>query len=133
MIIIAIIRISKMLLTSYAADIIWVIFWQQAEACIAVIMASFSAFRSFFVARDSRRREDQNRHRHWYMSKKNQMAAALRRRRLLPETEEMDQLPDIPRATMTGMSTFIREGKTNNESRVSSLDAGVMTTESPQR
>lgn len=107
MIVIAIIRISKIRVRIHHVDIVWMIFWQQMEASMAVIMVSLSAFRSFFVARESRIR--QNRHRHWYMSRKNQMAAAWRRKMFRSKSEETNQLPEIPRATMTGMSTFIRE------------------------
>ena len=131
MIIIAIIRISKIRLPDQAADIVWVIFWQQVEACTAVIMVSLSAFRSFFVTHESRLREDRNRNRHWYMSKKK--ASAWRRKVLLRSEsgEETDHhLPQIPRATMTGMSTFIRGGK-SNESRMSSLMGAGVTTRMP--
>ena len=62
------------------------------------------------------------------------MAAAWRRGRLRSENdEETHGLPEIPRATMTGMSTFIREeGEeiTRNESRVSSLNSEAIMTES---
>lgn len=129
MIIIAIVRISKIRIKSpyegLGMDIVWVIFWQQVEACTAVIMVSLSAFRSFFVAHESRLREDRNRNRQWYMS--NKKASAWRRRLLQSEGEEMNQLPQVPRATMTGMSTFISGGE-NNESGMSSLGAGVTTT-----
>lgn len=140
MIIIAIVRISNIRMNSgnffpslqgadfpslQGADIVWVIFWQQVEACTAVIMVSLSAFRSFFVAHESRLREDRNRNRHWYMSKKK--ALAWRRRMLQSESEEMDQLPQIPRATMTGMRTFISGGE-NNESHMSSIGARATTT-----
>ena len=84
-------------------------------------MVSFSAFRSFFVARESRRREDRNRHLHWYMSRKNQAAAVARRWMKLrsDESEEMNGLPEIPRATITGMDTFIRgEGTEANYNSV---------------
>lgn len=138
MIIIAIVRISKIRIkrtledinlpsgySASGADLVWVLFWQQVEACTAVIMVSLSAFRSFFVAHESRIREDRNRNRQWYMS--NKKALAWRRRLLQSEGEEMDRLPQIPRATMTGMSTFI-SGRENNESRMSSLRAGVTST-----
>lgn len=110
MIIIAIIRISKVVAENLlSGDIIWIIFWQQIEACTAVIMVSLSAFRPFFVTRESRARDDQRRHRKWYMSRKNRVASALRRKKLRNESgEEMIQLPIIPRATMTGMSTYIK-------------------------
>ena len=77
-------------------------------------MVSFSAFRSFFVARESRLRKNRNRRLHLYMSRKNQAAAAARRlMRLHSESrEEMNGLPEIPRATMTGMDTFIRGERT---------------------
>ena len=124
MIIIAILRISRIGNEFDQANIVWMIFWQQVEACTAVIMVSLSAFRSFFVARKSRLRDDQRRHRKWYMSKKNQMASALRRKRLRhDDSEVIFQLGVIPRATMTGMSTFIGgEKSNNNESQVSTLD-----------
>lgn len=119
MIIIAIVRISSIRLPDHATDIVWAIFWQQVEACTAVIMVSLSAFRSFFVTHESRLCKDRIRNRHWYMSKKK--ASAWRRKMLQSESEEMDHhLPQIPRATMTGMSTVIRGGE-SNESRMSSL------------
>ena len=98
-------------------DIQWLIFWQQMEACTAVIIVSLSAYPTVFVAHESRLRDNQQRHRQWYMSKKNQMTSALRRRRFRYwyETEEELRLGSIPRATMTGMSTFIRGGNHNSD------------------
>lgn len=112
MIIIAIIRISKTHIDN--PNLMWMTFWHQFEASIAVIMVSSSAFRSFFVTRESRRREIQNRHLHWYMSKKNRVAATAAKqwRKFRSKDEEMNQLPEIPRGTMTGMRTFIREAGT---------------------
>ncbi|MCJ1427199.1 hypothetical protein MMC29_005102 [Sticta canariensis] len=83
----------------------WQIFWQVAEACIAVSMVSLSAFRSFFVAHESRSREP--RHRPWYMSRIN-VVEDLRKMRLGIESDDMKSLPYIPRATLTGMRTVIR-------------------------
>ena len=37
-----------------AVDVTWELFWQAAEACVAVTMVSLIAFRSFFVAHASR-------------------------------------------------------------------------------
>lgn len=109
MIVIAIIRVSKMRPGANDLATMWMTFWHQVEASTAVIMISFSACRSFFVVRESRLREDRNRHLHWYMSKKNRAAAAARRwMRFHSESEETNELPEIPRATMTGMDTFIR-------------------------
>lgn len=123
MIVIAIIRLSLVHIEIVhmdtgpvrTVDFVWVLFWLQIEACTAVIMVSFSTFRSVFVAHQSRLREDQDRHRRWYMSRKNIMASIWRRRKLELESEEMDRLPSIPRATITGMSTFIDDGKPHDE------------------
>lgn len=130
MIIVAILRISIVFGSihgEHGANPVWMVFCQLVEASTAVIMVSISAFRSFFIARESRHRENRNRHRQWYLSRKNQMAAAWRRRKLRSESEETTHgLPDIPRATMTGMSTFIRGEETRNESRVSSVHSEVI-------
>lgn len=130
MIIITIVRMSKIRIGPTQTDIIWEVFWHEIEACTAVIMVSISAFRSVFVAHNSHR--DQNRNRVWYMSKKNLLRSALRRKKLRSDSEEMDQLPEIPRATMTGMRTFIHggephEGGIHLESQRSSVDTGVAT------
>lgn len=121
MIIIAIVRISRFQGELAGLDVSWIIFWQQVEASIAIIMVSVSAFRSFCVARESQRRENRNRNRQWYMNPKNLMASALRRKRLRSESEETNHSVAIPRATITGMRTFInRRGRSISESRLSS-------------
>lgn len=121
MIIITIIRMSKIRIGPTQTDIIWEVFWHEVEACTAVIMVSVSAFRYVFVAHESR--QAPNRKRVWYMSKKNLLRSALRRKKLRSDSEEMDRLPDIPRATMTGMRTFIHgEGSNFDSSRLSSVE-----------
>lgn len=84
----------------------WQIFWQVAEACIAVTMVSLSAFRSFFVAHVTRMRESGNRP--WYMNRRNIVLGNLQKRKLGIESRDIKSLPRIPRATLTGMRTFIR-------------------------
>lgn len=121
MIIIAIIRVSAIRIGHAGLDIVWQIFWNQMEASTALIIVSFSAFRSFFVARESRVRAVQNRQRLWYMDKKDWLRSALRRRETRAESEELEELPDIPRATLTGMRTFINGGKPKVESQSASL------------
>lgn len=111
MIIIAIIRIAAIRIGPSATDLVWEFFWSQMEACTAVIMVSFSAFRSVFVAHDNRVREERHRNRLWYADKKNLLRSVLRRRKIRSESEETDQLPEIPRATLTGMHTLIKGGK----------------------
>lgn len=102
MIIICIIRISAIRIGHKSVDIVWLNFWNQIEACTALIIVSLSAFRSFFVTRESRAREAQNRQRFWYMNKNDRLRSAWRRR---------DEPPDIPQATLTGMHTFMSRGK----------------------
>lgn len=65
MIITAIVRISGLAITIQppngkvkAFDVIWKAFWQQVEACVAVLMVSFTAFRSIFVAESSKKNRD---------------------------------------------------------------------------
>lgn len=110
MIIITIIRMSKIRIGPTQTDIIWEVFWHHVEACTAVIMVSVSAFRYVFVAHEARQ-SPPNRKRVWYMSKKNLLRSALRRKKLRSDSEEMDRWPEIPRATMTGMRTFIQGGE----------------------
>lgn len=55
------------------------------------------------------------------MDKKNRLMSAWRRRKIQSESEEMDELPDIPRATLTGMHTFIYGGKIKVKSQSASM------------
>lgn len=112
--IIAVIRMSNERTSPLDIDLMWITFWHQVEASTAVIMVCFTAFRSFFVARESRVREDRNRRLHWYMNRKHQATAAAKRWIGLrsDSREEINGLPNIPRATMTGMDTFIRGERT---------------------
>lgn len=53
MILMAIIRMSGLMYRDNL-DIAWIYLWQQVEACTAVTMLSLTAFRSFFIAANSR-------------------------------------------------------------------------------
>lgn len=50
MIIIAIVKASGIRTPVHSFDLVWETFWQQMEACTAVLMVSFTAFRSVFVS-----------------------------------------------------------------------------------
>ncbi|MCJ1404627.1 hypothetical protein MMC11_007853 [Xylographa trunciseda] len=50
MVLIAIVRVSTGKSSNGQVDSAWVIFWLQAEACVAVIVVSVSAFRALFMA-----------------------------------------------------------------------------------
>ncbi|KAL8662683.1 MAG: hypothetical protein Q9202_004467 [Teloschistes flavicans] len=48
--IIAIVKASGIRTPSDSFDILWELFWQQIEACVAVLMVSITAFRSLFTS-----------------------------------------------------------------------------------
>ena len=50
MIIVAIIKASGIRTSVDSFDLVWELFWQQVEACTAVLMVSFTAFRSTFIS-----------------------------------------------------------------------------------
>ncbi|KAL8942143.1 MAG: hypothetical protein Q9216_001828 [Gyalolechia sp. 2 TL-2023] len=54
MIIIAIIKASGIRTSVDSFDLVWELFWQQMEACTAVVMVSFTAFRSVFISNKQR-------------------------------------------------------------------------------
>ena len=96
MIIIAVTRISRV----HASDFqIWAPFWQQLEACVAVLMLSLTAIRTLYVPakksqEQQKKRTSYSRHKHlWPSSKKLQDESYL-------------QL-DMPRATLTGVRAVI--------------------------
>ena len=108
MVITAITRIAGIKLAGGNVDIVWLVFWQQQECSIAVIMVSVSAFRSFFVVNASNN-----------ASPKKPKSSTYWKNRILKkrfgsskDTENGDnELPQIPGATMTGMRTVIREAR----------------------
>ena len=50
MIVIALIYISRIRTSVDSFNLVWILFWQQAGACAAVIMVSITAFRSIFIS-----------------------------------------------------------------------------------
>ena len=109
MAIIAIVRIAGIKLASGSIDSVWLIFWEQQECSIAVMMVSMSAFRLLFVESAGAPAP----RRHLKYSANNWRKRLVRR--ALGSAEEHDEaersmgLPQIPRATLTGMSETIRE------------------------
>lgn len=110
MIITAIVKISGLFASTSSyriADMTWEIFWQFMEACIAVIMVSLTAFRSLFVVHGSGARRSPQK---LSLRKRvlNSRIARGRKRAAGNDSEETEGFPEIPRATLTGMRTFIR-------------------------
>ena len=100
MIIIACIRIIGFNLFYHAYS--WHLFWLQVEGSVAVIMVSLTAFRPFFASQVSEARDRMAKP--WYSS----TVAKLRRQKPSSESYNLEGLPSIPSATISGMRTFIR-------------------------
>ncbi|MCJ1470459.1 hypothetical protein MMC07_009104 [Pseudocyphellaria aurata] len=115
----AIIRISALRLSNGLIDVVWGIFWQITENCLAVTMVCLSAFRSVFVGTKAQAKQPPNRQ--WYVLSKQPQNTRKRRNWIETETEETEALPEIPRPTMTGLKTFIR-GNPRPEERTMTLD-----------
>lgn len=131
MIISAIVQISGIHAPSHAIDVTWEIFWQLVEACIAVIMVSLTAFRSLFVAHGAAAQNLQKRRPN---SERRNRLDSMRfwKKRVSDDSEEMGGLPEIPRAIMTGLRTFIRGERTEGNvmrSERSEDDEGSMSSE----
>ena len=103
MIICAVTRVSGVRTHGNNIDVEWETFWQYVESCIAIMMVSFTAFRSLFKqqaikARERRMRPlDSIRKKLWYRGKSGSDRRALR----------TSNLPTVPSPTLTGMRTFI--------------------------
>ena len=106
MIIVTIVRIAGMKQGgSGSVDIVWLVFWQQQECSIAVLMVSVSAFRSLFV--QSPAQSPMLRHPRSSPSEKRRRFLRRRPDPDLYDTHETNGLPQIPSATLTGMATVI--------------------------
>ena len=100
MCVVALIRLSGLQNGDFI-DQTWVEFWQQMEACVAVMLVSVTAFRSFFVSSDSKQSP----------KKVAQINQQVSRKRPFDWTRTADhRLPKIPSATLTGLRTFVRGG-----------------------
>ena len=94
---------------SGSVDIVWLIFWQQQECSIAVLMVSVSAFRSLFVQSPAQSP----------ISREQRHSPSEKERRFLRrhpdpdlyDTHEANGLPQIPSATLSGMATVIGEAR----------------------
>ena len=130
---IAVVRVSGFkignTLHAQVYDLTWQIYWQYMEGCVACIMASVAAFRSLFVANNSRDAEKNKRGPSYSMRQR--LVERIKRSRSKNSWEAMsgdeDKLPAIPSATLSGVRAFIRR---NNRSAgmttmVSALDHEV--------
>jgi hypothetical protein len=100
MVIVTLVRVSG-LRNGSNLDPVWAFYWQVVESCIAIIMVSLTAFRSFFVQERSRRTPLP--HKSWYQGVK----AFLSSKSSAESAEEAWELPPVPRGHMTGLRSFI--------------------------
>lgn len=120
MIMIAIIKVSGLRIRKSQIDVQWEVFWQDVEATVAVIMVSITAFRSMIGMKTLKARE--KRQRSWYSYRRKLLARNFRK--VSKDETDIEQLPSIPRATLTGMRTFINSDKTwNNPGATGMTDA----------
>ena len=88
-----------------ATDIPYEMFFQYLEAAVALLTASLTAFRTFFVTQRERTR---------YQDRMKKPLFSFRNLGLgkkpydISRDEEAHDLPEVPGATMTGMRSFIR-------------------------
>lgn len=114
MVIVTIVRIAGMKATGGGSvDIVWLVFWQQQECSIAVLMVSVSAFRSLFVP--SPTQPPAPRQQRYSPSEKGRRLLRRRPDADLYDTHETNGLPRIPNATLTGMATVIGGDRQSEE------------------
>lgn len=121
MIIIACVRVLAFNING-TYNAVWGIFWHQAEAAVAIIMVSITAFRSLLGLRSLKAQKKKEMERYWFADRaKLQIRYFKKRREAEAESEvESEQLPSIPGATLTGMRTFLN----GNESWDESMEMG---------
>lgn len=135
MIVVTIIRVSGVLLGDIVDDV-WESYWLILSAEVGIIMTAVTAFRTFFVARSKRQRgQSPGERTHWYDRSKRLLHRTFSPSRwrfksgeqssIGHEAEQnnqhvfMEALPNLPRAHMTGVRTFIdAHGRTMNDSRI---------------
>ncbi len=114
MIIIAIVRISGFV-KKHTFDLVWISFWHHLEGAVAIIMVSLTAFRSMLGIKSLQARERERAERSWLLHRPKLLVRYFKK-----ETEDKSksqQLPSVPRATLTGVRTFINGNGISNESK----------------
>lgn len=81
------------------------VIWHQAEAAVAIIMVSITAFRSLLGLKAQKTRKKKEMERSWFAHCPKLLARYFKK--ATEDESESEQLPSIPGATLTGMRTFI--------------------------
>ena len=104
MVIVALIRVCGSVIVGGVIDLVWAKFWQNAEACIAVLMVSCTAFRSLFIAGSAKPSPIP------VQKPYNRVLVSAPTKERWGLSRVYGKLPSIPSATMTGIRTVIRRG-----------------------
>ena len=105
MIVVAVVRMAGIKLANDRVDIVWLVFWQQQESSIAVIIVSLSAVRALFVAHEHPRKPRKHSFNDWKRGIHRQRLGSTTNEQ---ETNELASLPRVPSPTLSGMSSAIR-------------------------
>lgn len=127
MILTAIVRISAIRIGKKSVDLVWLNFWQIIESALAVGMVCISAFRSVFIGINAQSKQPWKQP--WYAHEKNPKNIHKRKNWMDIESDETETLPEIPRATMTGIRTLVR-GKPDPEGTI--MHSGVLDEKNDQ-
>ena len=111
MMITALARLCGIRASNGAMDITWNSFWHLTEGCIAVTMASSTAFRTFFVAHRSHAQGNAN-NKPFPRGQEPWKRKVFGTGREINGSQDMTVLPEIPRATFTGMGTLFNGEET---------------------
>lgn len=117
MCLVALVRVAGLLNGSFI-DQTWEVFWLQMQACIAVLLVSLTAFRSFFVS--SERQKPPKR-------APPILGQASRRKPSNWGKQTEVRFPTQPSAALTGLQPFIRGGP-RRESAGSTSDESIQLT-----
>lgn len=104
MIIIACVRVLAFNING-TYNAVWGLFWHQAEAAVAIIMVSITAFRSLLGLKALKAQKKKEMERSWFADRAKQRTRYFKK--TTEAKSESEQLPSIPGATLTGMRTFI--------------------------
>jgi hypothetical protein len=102
-------------------NVTWAIFWTHIEASVAIIMVSLTAFRTIFNQKKQERAQQERMRRvnSW------RLFASFRRKPRTDSDDEITALPQVPRATMTGLRTFIRGSNRSEASSTVAASQGM--------
>lgn len=107
---------------THVPEIIWRTFWQQAEGCIAAMMASITVFRALFMAgsRQSEEGDEPARPKvSWLRSPKRNDEGSK------GQDHGHIKLPSIPVATLSGLRSFIRKSSGGGQTQASNAEVTI--------